>query len=154
MMACPRKFAIALIFLLLAPAVTFAGELSGVEDPIRAKNNYMLNCQGCHGPQGEGNTRAEVPRMQNFVGNFLRVEGGREFMVQVPGSANTALGDQALAELLNWMLPTMSGASLPARFLPYEAEEVSRLRKSPEIDVIGRRAGLIEAMRAQGIEAD
>ena len=153
-MACLQKSGISLIWLLCAPLLAAAGELAGVEDPIRAKNNYMLNCQGCHGPLGEGNTRAEVPRMQGFVGNFLRVEGGREFMVQVPGSANTGLGDQALAELLNWMLPTMSGTSLPGRFVPYGTEEVARLRKSPEIDVIGRRAGLIEAMQAQGIETD
>jgi hypothetical protein len=106
----------------------------------------MLNCQGCHGPSGEGNETAEVPRMQGFVGKFLTVEGGREFMVQVPGSANTALADSALAEVLNWMLLTMSADEVPANFVPYDAVEVGRLRQTPETNVLGRRAALIEAM--------
>ena len=127
-----------------------AGELPGVADPERAETNYMLHCQGCHGPQGEGNARAQVPRMQGFVGNFLKVQGGRAFLVQVPGSANAALSDAALAELLNWMLPTMSASEMPADFVPYHAEEVAGLRRSREADIHTRRTALIEAIRLQG----
>ena len=62
----------------------------------RARVDYMLNCQGCHLPDGD--SAGDVPRMKDFVGNFLKVPGGREFLVQVPGSANAALDDARLAD--------------------------------------------------------
>lgn len=82
--------------------------------------------------------------MLNYVGYFLGVPGGREFLVQVPGSANAALNDAQLAELLNWMLPTLSAEQIPADFVPYNTSEVGELRRSPEVDVAGRRAVLVD----------
>ena len=58
----------------------YAGEPPNTQ---RARVDYMLNCQGCHLPDGDG--AGDVPRMKNFVGNFLKVPGGRAFLVQVPG---------------------------------------------------------------------
>ena len=112
-------------------------------DSERARVNYMLNCQGCHLSAGQG-AAGVVPRMSNYVGNFLRVPGGREFLVQVPGSANSALDDAALAELLNWLLVTMSPDELPQRWNPYTAEEVGALRADPLREVETVRAGLVE----------
>ena len=108
---------------------------------LRARVDYMLNCQGCHLPDGDG--AGDVPRMKDFVGNFLKVPGGREFLVQVPGSANAALDDARLAELLNWMLAEISADQLPADFRPYTAEEVSEYRASPLQDVLAVRVQLI-----------
>lgn len=110
-------------------------EPTGVADARRAQVNYMLNCQGCHGPDGAGTPDGSVPAMKGFVGQFLTVPGGRAFLVQVPGSANSALDDASLAEVLNWVLQQMSADSLPARLSPYTALEVGRLRKSPLTDV-------------------
>ena len=107
----------------------------------RARIDYMLNCQGCHLPNGEG--AGDVPRMQGFVGNFLKVPGGREFLVRVPGSANAPLDDRRLAELLNWMLLEISRGELPAGFRPYTAEEVGAYRAEPLRDVLQTRARLI-----------
>lgn len=118
----------------------------GVENANRAKVNYMLNCQGCHGPDGTGTNDGSVPTMKNFLGNFLHVEGGREFLVRVPGSANAAMSDAALAEVLNWMLPKISKQQMPRDFKPYTAQEVKRLRAQPLQDVIGERERLIELM--------
>lgn len=122
-------------------------DYAGVANEARARTNYMLNCQGCHGPNGAGSRDGAVPRMQNYVGNFLKVPGGREFVVQVPGSANAALSDERLAELLNWMLATLSAEQLPADFVPFEAAEVKRLRRVPETDVVGVRAALVEKIQ-------
>ena len=108
----------------------------------RARIDYMLNCQGCHLPNGEG--AGDVPRMTDFVGNFLKVPGGREFLVQVPGSANAPLADQRLAELLNWMLDEISRDQLPADYRPYTAEEVAEYRTVPLRDVLQARAKLIQ----------
>lgn len=116
-----------------------AGEPANDE---RARIDYMLNCQGCHLPNGEG--AGDVPRMQDFVGNFLKVPGGREFLVQVPGSANAPLDDARLAELLNWMLDEISRDQLPADFRPYTADEVAEFRTWPLRDVLQVRAQLIQ----------
>ena len=108
----------------------------------RARINYMLNCQGCHLPDGGG--VGDIPQMKNFVGNFLKVPGGRAFLVQVPGSANAALDDAALAELLNWMLLEISAAQLPKDFQPYTAAEVGQYRAAPLSDVNAVRLPLIQ----------
>ena len=94
------------------------------------RQNYILNCQGCHLPDASGSPGL-VPRISNFVGNFLHVEGGREFIVQVPGSANAPINDQELTDVLNWMLHEFSKAQIPENFAPYTAEEVGRLRRQP-----------------------
>ena len=51
-------------------------------DPAQA--DYMLNCQGCHLPDGQGFPARNVPPLNNHLGKFLHVDGGREFLVQVP----------------------------------------------------------------------
>jgi len=148
-----RTFRSLLPVLVVCALPALAAEQPGVENAERARTNYILRCQGCHGPNAEGSVIGHVPKMRGFVGNFLRVDGGREFLVQVPGSATAALSDAALAELLNWLLPTISAKEVPPDFTPYEAVEVGTLRKTPAIDVAARRAALIEAMARQGIIA-
>jgi mono/diheme cytochrome c family protein len=126
--------------------ISHADNLPGVENSDRARVNYMLNCQGCHGPDGAGAADGVVPTMKDFVGKFLEVAGGREFLVRVPGSANAALSDARLAEVLNWMLPKISPAEIPADFAPYTAAEVATLRRQPLADVAAVRAALVAKM--------
>ena len=125
--------------------------MPGVSSPQRAHLNYMLNCQGCHGPRGAGVTGGVVPAMENYVGNFLSVEGGREFLVRVPGSANSPLNDAELAELLNWVLWRMSSAQLPRPFLPYTTDEVASYRQQPLVDVDHEREVLVERVEANSV---
>lgn len=106
--------------------------------------NYMTNCQGCHLPNGEGMT-GKVPAMRGFLANFLTVPGGREYLVQVPGVANSTLGDAELAAMMNWLIPEM-GPSIPAEFKPYSAGEIGALRKKRLQDVNSMRADLIAKM--------
>ncbi|WP_157218027.1 c-type cytochrome [Flavisphingomonas formosensis] len=88
--------------------------------------NYALNCQGCHLPDGSG-MPGKVPNMRGRLADFLRVEGGREYIVQVPGAANSKLSDADTARLMNWLVQEM-GPSLPADFRPYSTREVADLR--------------------------
>ena len=111
-----------------------------------ARQNYILNCQGCHLPDAMG-APGLVPRMKDFVGNFLHVEGGREFIVQVPGSANSPINDEELADVLNWMLVTFSKEQVPGDFKPYTGEEIGVLRAQPLMDVNGTRAKLIQRIQ-------
>ena len=129
----------------------YAQTHQAVAQQSQAQFNYMLNCQGCHGPHGEGTADAAVPAMQNFVGHFLRVEGGRQFLVRVPGTANAALDNEQLAQLLNWMLVTMSSAQLPEIFAPYSSDEVAEYRSHPIVDVARHRAKLIASLEELGV---
>ena len=124
-----------LLILLSASATTGANE-------ILARQNYILNCQGCHLPDGSG-SKGNVPKMNDFVGYFLHVPGGREFIVQVPGAAGAPISDQELADVMNWMLLNFSKNELPDPFVPYNAEEIAKLRKEPLIDMHHRREELI-----------
>jgi hypothetical protein len=71
------------------------------------------------------------------------VPGGREYLVQVPGAAQSELTDERLAEVLNWILRSFSAAELPPDFIPYTAPEVARLRRSPLVEVIPARGDLL-----------
>ncbi|MBV6422255.1 MAG: hypothetical protein NAOJABEB_00030 [Steroidobacteraceae bacterium] len=113
----------------------------------RAKVNYRLNCQGCHLADGSG-LPGVVPTMKGLVGNFLKVPGGRDFLVQVPGSAFSPLSDADLAELLNWILATMSDEHKAPDFEPYTEAEVQRTRRRLLADVAKTREALINSQRA------
>src|SRR5207249_12002330 len=96
--------------------------------------DYALNCQGCHRADGAA-TPGSVPALAGSVGRFPRVPGGREYLVRVPGVAQTPLDDARTAAVLNWLLERFDHDELPADFAPYTAAEVGRPRRSP-------RAGL------------
>nr|WP_298249322.1 cytochrome C [uncultured Halomonas sp.] len=113
---------------------------------------YQLECGGCHLGDGEGKRNNDIPRMKNFVGHFLSVEGGREFLVQVPGSAYSSFADDQLAELINWIITDgIAGTSKPETFTPYTAEEVATLRAQPLGKVEETRDVLLDRMRAKDI---
>ena len=128
-----------MLLLLYISATTSANE-------ILARQNYILNCQGCHLPDGSG-SKGNVPKMNDFVGYFLHVPGGREFIVQVPGAASAPISDRELADVMNWMLLNFSRNELPEPFEPYSAEEIGKLREEPLIDILQRREELIARIR-------
>jgi mono/diheme cytochrome c family protein len=116
--------------------------------------DYVLNCAGCHGLAGMGVPDKGVPRLKGAVGKLLHVPDGRAFIAQAPGVANSALKDDELARLLNWLLPEMDAANLPAGSEPYTAEEVTALRRARRGEYLARRAALVEALAAKGIVLD
>jgi hypothetical protein len=107
--------------------------------------DYALHCQGCHLEDGKG-TPGAVPALAGSVGRFLRAPGGREYLLRVPGVAQSALDDAALAALLNWMLQRFDGDEVRADFVAYTPEEVGRERRHPLTDVVGTRRALLEAI--------
>jgi mono/diheme cytochrome c family protein len=111
---------------------------------------YVLHCAGCHQPDGTGSAPHEIPNMKGTVGHFLRLPEGRAFLVQVPGTSNSALSDAEIAVLLNWMLPQFSRAEIPPGFVPYTADEVTRLRKKRLDDVAGTRAAIVTRLASMG----
>ncbi|NJN51589.1 MAG: cytochrome c [Gammaproteobacteria bacterium] len=103
--------------------------------------DYMLNCMGCHRAGGEG-APPEVPQLADRVGFYLSVPGGRDYLVQVPGSRQAPLTDAALADVLNYILDEFGGASVPTGTNPYTTEEVTRLRASAPDDIDAVRRSL------------
>ena len=118
--------------------------------------NYQLQCAGCHLGDGEGSAANDTPRMKGFVGNFLKVDGGRQFLVRVPGMSQSALSNAQLADLINWIMREdgMAGKSMPANYQPYTEQEVAAIRHEAMLNLPSTRAGLISQMRAKGIAID
>ncbi|HVN83653.1 MAG TPA: hypothetical protein VMW17_02290 [Candidatus Binatia bacterium] len=106
------------------------------------RTDYILNCQGCHAADGSGATAA-VPDFRDQLGKFVRVPGGREYLVRVPGTSQSELNDARLAAMLNWMLREFSPAELPLGFAPYTEAEIARMRRPPFTDVAAVRRRLI-----------
>ncbi len=119
-------------------------------DSYSARTNYILMCQGCHLADGAG-TPQKVPALKNEVGRFLQVDGGREYLIQVPGTSQSPLTDKEVAAVLNWILQNFSSAELPADFAPYTTAEVSRYRYEPLANAGEVRAELTDKLRQQGL---
>lgn len=107
----------------------------------RAHFNYQMFCQGCHTPDGSG--AKSVPRMKDHVGFFLETTAGREYLVRVPGSATSALNDEQLAEVLNWIILEFAGDSADDNYARYTAVEVAQLRQQPLNEVVQHRAQIL-----------
>jgi len=133
---------IGITLLLVCLGVQAAGSYS-------AHTNYMLMCQGCHLVDGTG-TPEKVPALKDQVGRFLQVAGGREYLIQVPGTSQSPLTDQEVAAVLNWILEKFSSAELPADFQPYTTDEVARYRYEPLANASEVRAGLLHKLKQRG----
>ena len=111
---------------------------------------YTLNCWGCHKPRAEG-IPGTVPRLANSMGDFLHVPGGREYLVEVPGVAASALSDAEIAQVLNWLLFTFNKAETPPDFKPYTAAEIAKYRPHQLIKITETRDDLVKRLKAKGI---
>jgi mono/diheme cytochrome c family protein len=132
--------------LLALPAVAHAQPDA---DAARVRQHWVLNCMGCHTENGAG-IAGKVPPLANMLGYFEHLPAGREYVMRVPGAANSSLTDQELADVLNWLLGTMNRAVLPRDFKPYTAAEIAAHRRPALADVATVRADLIRALHARG----
>ncbi len=125
--------------------VVFFAALPAQSD-VGMDNNvaWMINCQGCHRADG-GATSDQVPALRGSVAKFLTVDGGREYLIRVPGVSMAPLSDESIASLTNWMLNEFDREDIPADFKGYTADEVRELRQEPYSSEAGTiRAGLLE----------
>ena len=122
----------------------FAAVVTAADDSGRVVFDYQMNCQGCHTPDGSG--AGSVPAMKGHVGVFLESRAGREYLVRVPGSATSALSDERLAAVLNWIVYEFAGDSLQSPLTPFTATEVGRLRAKPLTEVNDYRNHVLRAI--------
>ena len=112
--------------------------------------NWTLNCQGCHQPDGTGSANA-APSLAGNVAKFLWVPGGREYLGRVPGVANSPLADAELAEVMNWILWRFDREDLPSNFQPFTAAEIGQLRPRPlRLEASQVRNDLLKKAAASG----
>jgi hypothetical protein len=103
--------------------------------------NYMLQCMGCHTPDGSGEP-GRVPSVKATLVPFAKSAAGRRFLVQVPGASQSTLSDAELAELLNWMIQNLS-VTKPEHFAHFTAAEVATYRRTPLVEVRATRERLL-----------
>jgi hypothetical protein len=123
--------------------------LLGFTTPVMADplTDYTLHCRGCHGGDGSGAAGA-VPSFRDHVGKFLRVDGGREYLIRVPGSAQSELSDARTAALLNWLVTEYGPKDVAADFRPFTEQEIAQHRRPPLTEVQQTRERLVEAIES------
>ena len=126
-----RIFAAALLVCALAtPALAAPAlpELAGLPELTGPQSDYVEHCSGCHGMQGNS-APAEIPVLRDRVGYFLCTREGRDYLIRLPNVAYSAIGDnQELADMMNFVVFGLGGASAPKGARPFTSGEVARLR--------------------------
>lgn len=129
-----------------------AASQAQAQDAARARQDWVLNCMGCHTADGSG-IPGKVPPLRDSLGHFVSLPEGRQFVMRVPGAANSALTDAELANVLNWLLATMNAQSRPAAFKPYTADEIAAHRRPALTDVARTRTKLVKELQENGVNA-
>ena len=124
--------------LLMALVVPIAGHA------YEPQVNYQLHCMGCHLADGSGETD-RVPSVRKTLVPFSMLSDGRNYVLRVPGVAQSPLDDAEVAAVLNWMARNLSDVPLPAGFKDYGAGEVKAVRGRPLAQVKELRQKLLGA---------
>ena len=74
---------------------------------------------------------------------------GRDYVIRVPGVAQSPLSDEDTAALLNWMARNLSDLKVPPSFVDYSEAEIHRARDRPLVRVSAVRARLLKAAGAK-----
>jgi hypothetical protein len=132
-----------ILALVALPAAPHAGE----SQIPTARGNYLLSCGGFHGLEGASNSRL-VPDLKDQVGYFLNLPEGRSYVVRLPNVAFSITTDEALTGLVNYVVFTLGGASVPKGTKPYTVREVSQLRRSPltEVSLAQMRQQMVQVL--------
>jgi mono/diheme cytochrome c family protein len=110
--------------------------------------DYTLYCMGCHGTEAQG-VPGKVPPLAGALGRFMRTPEGRNYVLRVPGAANSALTDAQLTAVLNWVSEQYRSADDPQP-APFKTEEVTALRHTPLADVLATRREVVRKLSADG----
>ena len=113
--------------------------------------NYQLQCMGCHLADGSGES-GRVPSIRRSLVLFSKMPEGREYVIRVPGVAQSPLSDEEIATLLNWMARNLSDLALQPDFVDYSVAEIRRWRAQPLAQVSVVRARLMSASAARGAQ--
>ncbi len=133
----------------IAMSLSAAATLFAPAAHASPQQDYILYCMGCHGPQAEG-VPGKVPPLAHALGRYMRSPAGRNYVLRVPGAANSVLSDAQLAGVLNWLAQTFDADELPSVAL-FTAAEVTGLRHSPLPSVLATRREVVRDLAASGL---
>lgn len=111
--------------------------------------DYMLYCMGCHGSQAEG-VPGKVPPLAHTIGLYMRSTAGRNYLLRVPGAANSVLSDAQLSAVLNWLAQTYDADNLSSDVPLFTTAEVSGVRRLPLASVAAARREVVRSLAATG----
>jgi cytochrome c553 len=131
----------------LSAVSALALALAGAADAGPGQD-YMLYCMGCHGAEAQG-VPGKIPPLAGSLARFMRTSEGRDYLLRVPGAANSVLSDAQLAAVLNWLAERYPAPDEPRPTL-FTVEEVTRARRTPLANVQERRREVIRALAASG----
>lgn len=122
--------------------------LAGAQAIASPAEDYMLYCMGCHGADARG-VPGKVPPLAGSLALFMRTPEGRDYVLRVPGAANSALSDAQLCAVLNWLAGHYgaAGNEPPAAFT---AAEVAASRHVPLASVQAARREVVRQLAATG----
>jgi mono/diheme cytochrome c family protein len=123
----------------LVAAVFFGMPVAGAYEP---RVNYQLQCMGCHHADGAGEP-GRVPSVRDTLVPLSLFAEGRDFVLRVPGVAQSPLTDAEVAALLNWMARNVSDVAPGDGFRDYTAEEVGARRHQPLVAIAAERERLL-----------
>lgn len=115
------------------------------------RTNFILRCVGCHGMDGSGSEKGGIPDFRNYVGAFSRDDAGRTYVMHVPGVVNANLTNAEIADVMNYVMKTFGGTSLPDDYHPFDRVEVDQRRANPVKDIVGMRREIAASLAEQGI---
>jgi mono/diheme cytochrome c family protein len=138
-------------FLFAATAASIAAaSLFATGAHASPQQDYILYCMGCHGPQAEG-VPGKVPPLAHALGRYMRSPAGRNYILRVPGAANSVLSDAQLAGVLNWLAQTFDAQELSSDVPLFSAAEVTSQRHSPLPSVLATRREVVRELAATGL---
>lgn len=104
---------------------------AAITDPAMARADYVEQCAGCHGVSGS-TAPAQLPELRGRVGWFLCTPAARAYLIRLPNVAHSRIKDnQQLADMMNYVVFGLGGASTPPGSAPYTADEIARERQQP-----------------------
>jgi len=104
---------------------------------------------GCHGTQAQG-VPGKVPPLANALQRFMRTAEGRNYVLRVPGAANSSLSDEQLAAVLNWLARTYDSSASAIAPSPFTTDEVAALRHQPLLSVLATRSAVVHNLATTG----
>jgi cytochrome c553 len=112
------------------------------------EQDYVLYCMGCHGVTAQG-VPGRIPPLAGALARFMRTSAGRNYVLRVPGAANSVLSDAQLAAVLNWLAAYYRNPDDPLP-QPFTVQEVTDVRHIPLADVQTTRREVVSALAATG----
>ncbi len=111
---------------------------------------YVLHCSGCHGKTGAGAPAAGIPDFNNSIGNIVRHQDGKRYVVNVAGVRNAGLDDADVARVLNYILSRWGKKPDGHGSITFQPAEIASL-KLHDMDIVATRKAIEKYLDGNGL---